>query len=865
LAGAACDGAPVARFTLAEGTGGEPLRVVTAEQHYRADWKEKERPAGAVYRVRVLLDGAELGRGDLRVLRPGETEAAVIAAGYVPVSQSQTVLVRFRLETSADYLPGAPGAPAAAAIPRVSFAARPGDYSTGHPTLPKSRLSHNTVHVVPALGTTTAQLNALLAELDATVVGGVPGVNGVAGGVLTLRLPTTTHAALAAVLTRLGPRRARRGRRAGRAAARPGAAGRRRRGVVDVGGRARRRQLGGSRRCASPQMWNLNRAVRRQLALGALVRPVTGILDDGFPVGHEDLAFDTVYTRGSSPRGHGLMVAGAIGATFDNGVGIDGVNRSRAWWRGRSARRHRRRPVPDSISVGQATVYELATLVRAQPTLRVVNSSVGYNWSLDLVDAARDTAAQRIATQHGALLVTVLKSIGAERGGLLPLVVTSAGNDSDGSFGDQPAKWSSPAANAALVHGARNIIVVGAAKQQAGAPGGAERAAYSNTGAHLLAPGSDVLVTVPGGYRAVSGTSFATPYVAGLVSYLYTLAPTLPQPTLTENPMRDLLVGSSTLVRGADGYLANAFDAALLSDGATRSQRVLRLLTDVDDGSLDGNERVRADGTPVLADGRRGRRPGDRHARLPPLARLAAADRGRGRGAARRGRAPPEEGRERQRPLRRRRRRRERLPARRLQRRRPPVAHDDARGPRRHGRRGGDRPAGAAAAVGGRRRACRLAPRPRQLGGPARRRVGVPRLPRRGSVQSRVWPTSADLVPGDRAAAHPAAPHARLHRPGGRRRPHGRGRRQGCRGEGHRLGGEGVRHAAARRRRALAARLRRAHGHAGVGAARAGRHAASSRRRSPGRPTRGWRGRRPAAASPRAGCTRRLTRPARTP
>jgi hypothetical protein len=74
----------------------------------------------------------------------------------------------------------------------------------------------------------------------------------------------------------------------------------------------------------APQLWNLNAAVQKALAHGTL-RPVTGVLDIAFPADHPDVPM-TVVRRGTDPSTHGISVGSVIGATFDNGLGIQGIN-----------------------------------------------------------------------------------------------------------------------------------------------------------------------------------------------------------------------------------------------------------------------------------------------------------------------------------------------------------------------------------------------------------------------------------------------------------------------------------------------------------------------------------------------------------
>jgi hypothetical protein len=177
-AGAACEGAPVARYTLAEGTGGEPLRVVTDEQHYRADWKAKDRPAGAVYRVRVLLDGAEVGARQRARAAP-RRDGGRGAGGRVRAGEPEPGLPRPLPPRDEPRLPARRSRrPRRRRDPRPPVVGASAGLLAGHPTLPKALLSHNTIMLVPPRDGHGAELNALIAQLGAATVGGVTGVPG---------------------------------------------------------------------------------------------------------------------------------------------------------------------------------------------------------------------------------------------------------------------------------------------------------------------------------------------------------------------------------------------------------------------------------------------------------------------------------------------------------------------------------------------------------------------------------------------------------------------------------------------------------------------------------------------------------------
>ena len=171
-------------------------------------------------------------------------------------------------------------------------------------------------------------------------------------------------------------------------------------------------------------------------------------------------------------HGHGTHVAGTIGASGNNGTGVAGVN-----WNVRIM------PVKFLNAQGSGTDANAvsAVLYAAQNGADVMNNSWADNvYSQALADAIT------VADQHNSLFVAAAGNNGTD-------------NDSSPTY---PASYDMP-----------NVVSVAATDNND------NRAFFSNTGRRsvdLGAPGVDIYSTWPGGnYQYLSGTSMATPHVAG--------------------------------------------------------------------------------------------------------------------------------------------------------------------------------------------------------------------------------------------------------------------------------------------------------------------------------------------------------------
>jgi subtilisin family serine protease len=218
---------------------------------------------------------------------------------------------------------------------------------------------------------------------------------------------------------------------------------------------------------------------------------IIAIVDTGIDLAHPDLAdkiipgYDFVNNDPipQDDHGHGTHVAGIAAAVTNNGIGIAGVS-----WGARLL------PVKvlNEQGWGYTSAIAAGIVWAADRGARVINLSLGGPASTTLREAVN------YAVGKGAL------------------VVAAAGN-SGNSTPNYPGAY--PAAISVAATDSTN-----------------RRASFSNFGpfVDLAAPGVSIYSTVPtgscdlchpSGYRALSGTSMATPMVAGVLAILAGLAP----------------------------------------------------------------------------------------------------------------------------------------------------------------------------------------------------------------------------------------------------------------------------------------------------------------------------------------------------
>ena len=229
----------------------------------------------------------------------------------------------------------------------------------------------------------------------------------------------------------------------------------------------------------------------------------------------------------SDDNGHGTHVAGTVGAVGDNGVGVTGVSKHVSVMGLKFIGADGSGDAADAIS---------AILYASAKGADVTNNSYGGDgFSQAMLDAIRT------ADSRNSLFVAAAGNSGAD-------------NDADPVY---PASYDAP-----------NVVSV-AASDAADNP-----ARFTNFGAStvdLAAPGVNVYSTWPGGsYRYDSGTSMASPHVAGAAALAKAALP-----DATDVELKALLLRSADRVAGLDGAVKTGgrlnVNSAVRCAGAPRS------------------------------------------------------------------------------------------------------------------------------------------------------------------------------------------------------------------------------------------------------------------------------------------------------
>jgi thermitase len=223
---------------------------------------------------------------------------------------------------------------------------------------------------------------------------------------------------------------------------------------------------------SAPQAWDITMGTQNV---------IIAIIDTGVDCSHPDIAPNCItggkdfINNDNNPtddQGHGTHVAGIAAAVINNGAGVAGMSQSKIL----------AEKVLNSQGSGTSSTVANGIIHAAKKGAKVISMSLGGGPSLTMQNAVN------YAWNRGALLVA------------------AAGNENSTNI-NYPAGYA-------------NVISVSALNSDN------TKATYSNYGAtiDLAAPGTGIYSTVPtgacalcdpSGYKYLSGTSMATPFVSG--------------------------------------------------------------------------------------------------------------------------------------------------------------------------------------------------------------------------------------------------------------------------------------------------------------------------------------------------------------
>lgn len=236
---------------------------------------------------------------------------------------------------------------------------------------------------------------------------------------------------------------------------------------------------------------------------------------------------------GTDDNRHGTHVAGIIGATGDNGDGIVGMN-----WQVRlmSVKFLNSSGSGSTADAIKSIQYIIAAKKKGHNIVAINSSWGGSGFSESLLSSIKDASAEGI------------------------LFIASAGNKASSND-------TTPTYPASYYVG--NMISV-ASVDSRGALSSFSN--YGKSSVHIAAPGSLIYSTVlNGSYESLSGTSMASPHVAGLAALTFAACPGLTMAQRKDVMLANGLKNPLLATKIATGSIANAAGAVIAASAACAS------------------------------------------------------------------------------------------------------------------------------------------------------------------------------------------------------------------------------------------------------------------------------------------------------
>lgn len=282
--------------------------------------------------------------------------------------------------------------------------------------------------------------------------------------------------------------------------------------------------------------------------------PIIGIIDGDFDIDHEDLGLITVLKNAgkthSKLTNHGTHVLGILAANANNGKGITGMalDSTVAAY-----------PIKNDCSDIAEWKYALTNFITFG--CRVINVSMSGR-AIDAEQLSDSTYYNQVlsASEEDGRIFDQFFNVMVEEGFGDFLIVTTAGN-----------KGANTLLNGLFVScedNADRIIVVGNAWRVIT---DYRLFGTSNYGPRVdvVAPGTAINSTIPGGYKTETGTSMASPFVAGTAALCYAI-----DPNLTAPEVKDIIVDTADPI--VTDTNDNLFDPYLdRNEGTNRTYKML--------------------------------------------------------------------------------------------------------------------------------------------------------------------------------------------------------------------------------------------------------------------------------------------------